>query len=158
MSAPENEKGSLTIEQALEREGEIPYMTVGISMQPMLHTRKNIVVIKKISEPLKKYDVVLYKRGEKYVLHRLVKITADGKYVFRGDNCDNNEYDITDYNVFGVLKGYYKGERYIDCNKNAIYHLYSRFWVATHGVRMIWRRVKRKIGKKVKRSDNDNAA
>ncbi|MEE1019779.1 MAG: S24/S26 family peptidase [Acutalibacteraceae bacterium] len=147
----------LTIEQALEREGEIPHMTVGVSMEPMLHTRKNIVIIKKVGEPLKKYDVVLYKRGDNYVLHRLVKITADGKYVFRGDNCDNNEYDITDDNVLGVLKGYYKGERYIDCNKNAAYRLYSRFWVATHGVRMILRRAKRKISKTVRHSGKDNA-
>ena len=86
-----------------------------------------------------------------------MKITADGKYVFRGDNCDNNEYDITDENVLGVLKGYYKGERYIDCNNNAAYRLYSRFWVATHGVRMMLRRVKHKIGSIIKRSGDDNA-
>ena len=141
----------LTIEQALEREGEIPHMTVGVSMEPMLHTRKNIVIIKKVGEPLKKYDVVLYKRGDSYVLHRLVKITADGKYVFRGDNCMNDEHDITDENVLGVLKGYYKGERYIDCGKNAGYRIYSRFWVATHGARMLYRRVKHKIGKLLKR-------
>lgn len=148
----------LTIEQALEREGEIPHMTVGVSMEPMLHTRENIVVIKKVNAPLRKYDVVLYKRGESYVLHRLVKITADGKYVFRGDNCINDEHDIADDNVLGVLKGYYKGERYIDCNKNASYRLYSRFWVATHGVRMLLRKVKHKIGKVFKRGGDDNAA
>lgn len=147
----------LTIEQALEREGEIPHMTVGVSMEPMLHTRKNIVIIKKVGEPLKKYDVVLYKRGDNYVLHRLVKITADGKYVFRGDNCNNNEYDITDDNVLGVLKGYYKGERYIDCNKNAAYRLYSRFWVETHKPRMILRRAKHKISRIVRHSGKDNA-
>lgn len=151
MSELENGRGELSIEQALDEFDEIPHMTVGISMEPMLHTRKNIVVIKKVSAPLKKYDVVLYKRGESYVLHRLVKIAADGKYVFRGDNCVNDEYDITDENVLGVLKGYYKGERYIDCGKNAGYRIYSRFWVATHGARTFFRSVKHKIGKVLKR-------
>lgn len=158
MSALENESGSLTIEQVLEREGEIPYMTVGVSMEPMLHTRKNIVIIEKVGGPLKKYDVVLYKRGSSYILHRLVKITAYGKYVFRGDNCINNEYDITDEKVLGVLKGYYKGKRYIDCNKNAAYRLYSRIWVAIYKPRMLWRRVKYKFGRLIKRSGNDNEA
>lgn len=158
MSELKNESGGITIEQALKREGEIPYMTVGVSMEPMLHTRKNIVVIKKMSEPPKKYDVVLYKRGDSYILHRLVKITADGKYVFRGDNCDNDEYDITDENMLGMLKGYYKGERYIDCRANKAYLLYSRVWVATHRIRTILRRIKRKIGRICKRNGNDNAA
>lgn len=151
MSEFENGRGGLSIEQALDEFDEIPHMTVGVSMEPMLHTRKNIVVIKKVCAPLRKYDVVLYKRGESYVLHRLVKITADGKYVFRGDNCVNDEYDVTDENVLGVLKGYYKGERYIDCNENAGYRIYSRFWVATHGARMLFRRIKHKIGRVFKR-------
>lgn len=157
MSELMNERGGVTIEQMLERDGEIPQMTVGVSMEPMLHTRKNIIIIKKVTEPLKKYDVVLYKRGEKYILHRLVKITENSNYVFRGDNCVNDEHDITDENVLGVLKGYYKGknnEKYIDCKSNVPYRIYARFWVASHGCRMFLRKAKHKIGRIIKHKDN----
>ena len=114
-----------SFEEIIKRDGQLLYLTVGRSMEPMLHERRNPVVITKIFRKLKKYDVVLYKRRADYVLHRIVKI-KDGKYIIRGDNCYENEYNITDREIIGVLAGYYKGKKYIDCKKNIRYKLYCR--------------------------------
>ena len=131
----ENKKSKF--EDIIERDGKILYMTHGISMQPMLKECENPVVISKIERKPQKYDVVLYKRGSKYILHRIVKI-KNGNYVIRGDNCYNNEYDITDSNIIGVLSGYYKGEKYVDCQKSLRYKIYSRVRCADFAVRKPW--------------------
>ena len=68
----------LTIEEALESQGFYMSTTVGVSMFPLLRNRRDTILIRPVTEPLKKYDVPLYKRGNNYVLHRIVKITRDG--------------------------------------------------------------------------------
>ena len=73
----------LTIEEALESQGFYMSTTVGVSMFPLLRNRRDTILIRPVTEPLKKYDVPLYKRGNNYVLHRIVKITQGG-YVICG--------------------------------------------------------------------------
>lgn len=67
----------LTIEEALESQGFYMSTTVGVSMFPLLRNRRDTILIRPVTEPLKKYDVPLYKRGNNYVLHRIVKITQE---------------------------------------------------------------------------------
>lgn len=43
-----------TITDELNRKGFVIYTTVGISMEPLLHERKTLVEIHKVTEPLKK--------------------------------------------------------------------------------------------------------
>ena len=38
------------------------------------------------------------------------------------------ERGIKDEQVLGVLKGFYRGERYVDCEKNRLYHIYVAIW------------------------------
>ena len=84
------------------------------------------IVIEKINRPLKVNDVVLFKRDNgQYVLHRLVRFRK-GAYVFRGDNQTFNEYGITDRHVLGVLVGFYRGNRYIDCETDKKYKKYVK--------------------------------
>ena len=69
----------MTFEEVLEKEGAIIYTNVGASMMPLLRQRKDIIEIRR-KEPgrCKKYDVVLYKRGDKYILHRILNVLPDG--------------------------------------------------------------------------------
>ena len=60
----------VTIEELIETEGKYVGPTVGVSMLPMLKSGRDSVVIEKKQARLKPLDVALYKRGEKYVLHR----------------------------------------------------------------------------------------
>lgn len=73
------------IEFVLEKEGYFVSTTSGVSMFPMLRDRKDTVVIYPVNGCLKKYDVLLYKRENNYVLHRVVKVLENG-YLIRGDN------------------------------------------------------------------------
>lgn len=92
----------VTFEQILERDGKLVYKTRGISMLPLLRQDRDLVVIeKKNNEPLKRFDVALYKRGEKYVLHRVINV-KDGSYEIRGDNTFVMEH-VPDDSVIGVL-------------------------------------------------------
>lgn len=56
-----------------------------------------------------------------------MKTKPDG-YVLCGDNQWVLEWGINDEQVLGVLKGFYRGERYVDCEKNRLYHIYMAIW------------------------------
>ncbi len=124
------------IEEIIERDGFVLEMTVGNSMEPMLRNRQNPIVIEKITRKPRKNDVVLFKRdtGE-YVLHRIVKVYMDG-YFIRGDNRLYGDRDITDRHIIGILTGYYKGEKFIDCKKNLLYKIYSFLIVKYYYIRI----------------------
>ena len=63
----------LNIEEILKRDGVYVSTTSGISMSPMLRDRRDTIVVTPVAGGLKKYDVALYKRGDSYVLHRVIK-------------------------------------------------------------------------------------
>ena len=51
----------------------VKFSPKGVSMLPFIREGKDSVVISPVTEGLKKYDVVLYKRDSgQYVLHRIV--------------------------------------------------------------------------------------
>ncbi|MDO4743295.1 MAG: S24/S26 family peptidase [bacterium] len=117
-----------SIENAIRKRGVFVSTTVGLSMFPMLRDRRDVIVVKPVKRRLKKYEVPLYRRNDgSYVLHRVIKLEKDG-YVIIGDNCINKEYGITDKHVLGVLSGFYRNSKYIDCEKNKLYKIYYHIW------------------------------
>lgn len=63
----------------------VPLVISGGSMSPFLINGRDTVYLSKISRPLKKGDMVLYRRaGGAYVLHRIFKV-EDGLYTMVGD-------------------------------------------------------------------------
>ena len=80
-------------------------VTSGVSMWPMIRDRCDTVVVRPPCGRLRRFDVALYKRDDRYVLHRVVEVLADS-YVICGDNCIGREHDITDADVLGVLTGF----------------------------------------------------
>lgn len=146
MTAGNGVKGSgARIEAVLEREGAFVSTTAGVSMYPMLRDRRDTIIISPVKGRLKKYDVPLYRRGEKYVLHRIVEVTDDG-YVICGDNCIRRESDITDREIIGVLTGFYRGDREISMD-SAGYRAYVRVWCALYPVRKIYKLVRLSAGR-----------
>ena len=65
------------IEDVVAQDGIYVGTTSGVSMYPMLRDRRDTIIIQPCRGRLKKYDVPLYHRGEKYVLHRIVKVLPD---------------------------------------------------------------------------------
>lgn len=116
-------------------------------MYPLLRQRKDSVHIIKIEEPLKKNDVILYRRDNgQYVLHRLIKI-KQGKYVFCGDNQWQKEYGITDNHIIGKMIGYYRKEKYhsVDTFSFGVYTLLIFFTRPIRRLRDFIKRVLKKI-------------
>lgn len=136
------------IEAILEKEGFFACTTSGVSMFPMLRNRRDTVIIHPVSEHLKKYDVLLYRRGDDYVLHRVVKVLEDG-YLIRGDNCLNNEF-VLDNQIIGILVSFYRGERLVKID-DIRYVSYYKFWCFIYPLRAVLMKLRFKIGQIVRR-------
>ena len=134
-----------TFEDLLSQDGYILYTNVGRSMYPLLRQRRDIIEIRR-KEPGRcgKYDVVLYKRGEKYILHRILRVLPEG-YLIAGDNNTFVERDIRDEQILGVMTRVIRNGRSIDVNKNRLYRCYVHLWCDCWPVRMALLRTKRKI-------------
>ena len=91
---------SVELSDVIKRKGIYVGTVNGNSMFPMLRNRKDTVIIRPLTGKLKKYDVVLYRKRDMYVLHRIVKIMSEG-YIICGDNCINLETDVTDEQIIG---------------------------------------------------------
>ena len=64
-----------SFEEELEQNGTLVFPNKGKSMLPLLRENRDLMVIrKKGPERCKKYDAVLFRRGEQYVLHRILKV------------------------------------------------------------------------------------
>lgn len=135
--------GTVEIEKLLRQEGVFVTTTSGVSMEPLFRERRDTVVIVPVTGRLRKYDVPLYRRGEDYVLHRIIEVRPDS-YVIRGDNCLHKEFGITDAMIVGVMAEFYRKEKHVAVT-DWRYRLYARVWVATHGVRFFFKRVRNRL-------------
>ena len=136
------------IEDVLLSEGKYVGPTVGISMLPMLKQRRDTIVVRPKTEKLKPLDVALYRRGNNYVLHRVLYPTETG-YVIRGDNCYTDEI-VPEEDVFGVLTEFFSKDKHILCTDKS-YLRYARRRVKSYPWRRFWVRLKQKIKNAVKR-------
>lgn len=137
-------KSEKKIEHLLEEKGYFVSTTVGVSMFPMLRNRRDTIIVSKCSGRLNKYDVPLYKRGNEYILHRIVKV-RESDYVIIGDNCIQKEY-VKDEQILGVLTGFYRGEKCIDMN-GWQYRAYVRIWCGLYPLRCWYKKGRRFLGR-----------
>ena len=131
-----------SIEQVLQETGIYVGPTVGTSMLPMLKNRRDTIVVRPKTERLKPLDVALYKRGESYVLHRVLRQTEDG-YIIRGDNCYSDEI-VPEYAVFGVLTEFFRKDKHYYCTDKS-YLRYAKRRVRTYKLRRFLLKLKAKI-------------
>ena len=131
-----------SIEENLRESGVHISTTSGRSMYPMLRDRRDRVIIKPVAEqPLRKYDLPLYKRPDgAYVLHRIIKV-RDGYYIIRGDNTFAPERVPFDW-VVGCVSEFYRGDKHVDANARS-YRTYAAFWHFIYPVRLCYRKMRR---------------
>ena len=123
-----------TFEEMLEEKGYIVYTNVGTSMMPLLRQRRDIIEIrKKGPERCRKYDAVLYKRGGKYILHRIIKV-REKDYVIVGDHCIWREWGITDDQILGVMTRVIRNGKTITPDQ-FLYRIYVHLWVDFYPIR-----------------------
>lgn len=103
----------IKIEEVLNQKGVYVGPTVGVSMKPMLKNRRDTIVVRPKTERLKRLDVALYRRGEDYVMHRVIE-PLDGGYHIRGDNCYYDEM-VAEENVIGVLTEFFRKNKHYIC-------------------------------------------
>ena len=132
----------MKIEDVLREKGVYVGPTVGTSMLPMLKSRRDTIVVKLKTERLKRLDVALYRRGDAYVLHRVLA-PIEGGYLIRGDNCYSDEH-IPEKDVFGVLIEFFRKDKHILCTDEK-YIRYAEKRIKTYKIRRFFVRVKGKI-------------
>ncbi len=98
-------------------------------MLPLLRQGRDVMVIERRGEErLKKYDPVLYKSGDRYVLHRIIQVRQND-YVIVGDNCRIKEYGIKDEDILGVLTAVIRdGKRELKTD-GIVCRIYAHLWV-----------------------------
>ena len=131
-------------EQVLAETGVWVSTTSGHSMKPMLHDRRDTVVVEPAAARLKRYDVALYRAGEKLILHRVVRVRPDG-YKIRGDHCDFTE-TVADSQILGVLTSFTRKGRRINV-RDRRYRAYAAVWTFLYPIRKVWRVLVRLAGK-----------
>lgn len=139
-----------SIQEVLGRDGVWISTTAGTSMWPMLRDRRDTIVVRPVEGRLRPYDIALYRRDDAYILHRVIKTTADG-YRIIGDNCIAYE-EIPESDILGRLDEFWRGERHCDPRSSA-WLLYAHIWHTLlpirKGIRRIHvaaKRVAQKIG------------
>ena len=131
----------ISFEDYLAHNGSMTYTNVGVSMLPLLRQGKDLFIVqKKETARCKAGDVVLYRRGEQYVLHRIVEV-REKEYVILGDNCINREYGISDNDILGVMTCFVRGGKEHSISETG-YRLYSALWLYTEKPRVLLKRGK----------------
>lgn len=116
-------------ETELKEHGSIVYPNTGTSMMPLLRQHKDLMIIAPRPEGrLKNNDAVLFRRGNDYVLHRIVKVLPEG-YLITGDNQWAKEI-VGDEQIIGVLTGFIR-----DGKEHSVSEPAYRLYVT--GIRMI---------------------
>ena len=131
-------------EQVLAETGVWVSTTSGHSMKPMLHDRRDTVVVEPATARLKRFDVALYRADEKLILHRVVRVRPDG-YKIRGDHCDFTE-SVADSQILGVMTSFTRHGRRIDA-RNRRYRAYAAVWTCLYPIRWCARKVCRLAGR-----------
>ena len=122
--------------------------TLGKSMRPLFREGRDVVIVKQCITAPRKYDVVLYGRGGKCVLHRVIKKRGDMN-IIRGDNTYNLEY-IPDSQIIGILIEYDRGKKHHTVDEFG-YKFYSRFWNFIYPFRFFFIYVSRLCAKIVRK-------
>ncbi len=141
-------ENKLSIEEVLAQKGSYIGPTVGVSMLPMLKSRRDTIVVQAKTERLQPKDVALYRRGDAYILHRVLTVTETG-YIIRGDNCYEDEI-VPEEAVIGVLVEFFRKNKHYTC-KDEKYLRYVHKRLKSYKVRRVFVLTKRKIVAGVKK-------
>lgn len=122
-----------SFEEILAEYGSLVWKTEGTSMEPLMSTG-DLVTVERPKGRLKRFDVVLYKQRERYVLHRVLRVD-DGFYRIVGDNTLVVE-QVPDGAILGVMCGLTHRGREINL-AGWRYRLYVRLWGGNLKARII---------------------
>lgn len=128
----------------LEQTGSAQLPVTGCSMLPMLHHCRDTVTLAPVEQPLKKGDLILYRRlGGRYILHRILR-RRGSTLLCCGDNQFWKE-PVDQSQVLAVVRGFTrKGKIY--SVEHSGYRRYVFWYVALHPVRWLYLGPRRLVG------------
>lgn len=133
-----------TYEEELRQHGKLVYRNKGMSMMPMLRQDRDLIVI--VSPPedrCKKYDVVLFKQGDRYILHRILKVLPDG-YEICGDHNVKKDPLVKEEQILGVLHSFVRDGKEIT-DENLWYRCYVHLWCDFFPIRVVLLKTRGKL-------------
>lgn len=108
-----NQQEISALSEQLNSSGAIAFVPGGNSMWPTLKNKWQSVIVTKITAPIKKFDVVLFKHERAgLVLHRVISF-FDGGFITCGDSQFTTE-TVRKEDVLGIMSGFYVKEKYVD--------------------------------------------
>lgn len=119
--------------------GELSLRVQGNSMCPFLHDGEDTVTLRKPGT-LRKGDIVVFERGGRYLMHRIVKI-SDGYIDTLGDNLSTPETRIPLQNVVAVVTGAVRRGKSLTPH-SPLWLFFSRVYIhpaVRKTVRALWR-------------------
>lgn len=141
--------------EELNKSGKYFSVPRGISMWPMILNKEGIVEIHRLTRPARRYDLVLYIRGEEQgIIHRVLR-ARETDYVIAGDNCWRKEY-VPKEKVVGIAVRFYRKGKWYEVTDRR-YLAYVHLWTDLFFIRrsLLWlrdmaKRALRKIKKVVR--------
>ena len=128
--------------------GAAPPVTIcleGDSMRPLIRRGKDPVTIVPHSRPLMRGDVVLFRLGTRYVVHRVRRLRA-GQVQTLGDNCWNPEPWFPVEQVLGQAVRVVRSGRTLLLDTPAA-RAWGRAWMALHPLRRCCKRLRALAGR-----------
>jgi len=117
------------IEEVLASGASFRIYPTGVSMLPLLvQGRDSVVLTRNADIPAKKHDIAFYRRKDgHFVLHRVMKIEADGTYTMCGDNQLVLEKGIAPEQIIARVSEVCRKDKDIDLD-GVGYRLYVLLW------------------------------
>lgn len=127
------------------QQGTAALIVTGSSMHPTFRSGKDTVYLRPVTDSLRKGDVILYRRENgQYILHRIVSVPNQGRFVCSGDNQIQPEQVRTEQ-VAGVVTEFSRAGRRCTV-RHPGYRVWVWIWTALFPVRKPFLSVRRVFG------------
>ena len=114
-------------------------------MRPLIRRGKDPVTIIPLQQPPKKGDVVLFRLGERYIVHRVWQL-KDGMVRTFGDNCWNPEPWFPENQVLGQVVRFVRAGCTFRLDTPAA-RAWGRVWMFIHPMRLCYKRLRAFAGR-----------
>lgn len=122
----------------MEETSAVPLVVSGSSMTPFLAPGRDTVYLSSISEPLRRGDMVLYRRDNgRYVLHRILRVSGDS-YTMVGDAQSIPEPGIRREQILAIVRAVRRKDKLLQ--KGSFWWVFfERIWIHLVPVRPLIR-------------------
>ena len=127
----------------LKNGNTVSLVVKGNSMFPFLISGRDKVLLKAVTNPLKKGDIVLYKnRNSKHILHRISKVDKNGNFEIIGDGQLVADYPVSAENIVAKVEKVIRKGKELDSKSfgwkafsNPLFLKFSRYFFVKKAIK-----------------------